>query len=209
MSSAIIGDNVKIVDKCSFYECTSLTSLTIGNSVTDIYGSAFYGCSNLSSLTIPNSVESIGGYAFYQCSRLSSVILGNKVSSIGIYAFSECGDLLNFYCYPLKVPLAYLDFFYNPPRHIFDVSYIDLATLHVPESSLELYKNESPWSEFGKIVALTDEDPNPTGLQSLYIENNPYATARYTVDGRRISQPQRGLNIIRMSDGTTKKVLVK
>ena len=33
--------------------------------------------------------------------------------------------------------------------------------------------------------------------------------SRYTIDGRAIKNPQKGLNIIRMSDGTTKKVLVK
>lgn len=34
-------------------------------------------------------------------------------------------------------------------------------------------------------------------------------TSRYTIDGRAIKNPQKGLNIIRMSDGTTKKVIVK
>ncbi len=33
--------------------------------------------------------------------------------------------------------------------------------------------------------------------------------ARYTTDGKKVSQPQRGVNIIRYSDGTAKKVLVK
>lgn len=34
-------------------------------------------------------------------------------------------------------------------------------------------------------------------------------TARYTLDGRRIDAPQRGLNIVKMSDGTIRKVMVK
>lgn len=33
--------------------------------------------------------------------------------------------------------------------------------------------------------------------------------ARYTIDGRLLTAPERGVNIIRMSDGTVKKVLVK
>lgn len=33
--------------------------------------------------------------------------------------------------------------------------------------------------------------------------------ARYTIDGKRISAPQKGINIIRMSDGSTRKVVVK
>lgn len=34
-------------------------------------------------------------------------------------------------------------------------------------------------------------------------------TARYTLDGRRLTAPQRGLNLVRMSDGTTRKIFVK
>lgn len=33
--------------------------------------------------------------------------------------------------------------------------------------------------------------------------------ARYTMDGRHLSKPQPGVNIVRMTDGTTKKVIVK
>lgn len=33
--------------------------------------------------------------------------------------------------------------------------------------------------------------------------------ARYTLDGKRIQAPQKGINIIRMSDGSTRKVVVK
>ena len=36
-----------------------------------------------------------------------------------------------------------------------------------------------------------------------------HEVARYTIDGKRISAPQKGINIIRMSDGSTRKVVVK
>lgn len=36
-----------------------------------------------------------------------------------------------------------------------------------------------------------------------------YEVARFTADGKRISAPQKGINIVRMSDGTTRKVVVK
>ncbi len=35
------------------------------------------------------------------------------------------------------------------------------------------------------------------------------ATTHYTLDGKRLATPQRGLNIVRMSDGTVRKVMVK
>ena len=46
---------------------------------------------------------------------------------------------------------------------------------------------------------------------AIHHENMEEATitSRYTMDGRAIKNPQKGLNIIRMSDGTIRKVLVK
>lgn len=38
---------------------------------------------------------------------------------------------------------------------------------------------------------------------------NASEAARYTLDGRQISAPQHGINIVKMSDGTVKKVMVK
>ena len=38
---------------------------------------------------------------------------------------------------------------------------------------------------------------------------NVVEVARYTLDGQRIDTPTRGVNIIRMSDGTTRKEVVK
>lgn len=50
---------------------------------------------------------------------------------------------------------------------------------------------------------------NPTGIEN--VNNNTEATvvARYTSDGVQVSAPVKGLNIVKMSDGTTRKVLVK
>ena len=39
-------------------------------------------------------------------------------------------------------------------------------------------------------------------------KDNAHEVARYTLDGRRISTPQPGINIVRYSDGTARKVLV-
>lgn len=50
-------------------------------------------------------------------------------------------------------------------------------------------------------------DTNSTGICTPTTSKK--AVAYYTVDGRNTSRPQRGLNIVRMSDGTTKKVIRK
>ena len=63
----------------------------------------------------------------------------------------------------------------------------------------------------GSIVNATQvaiQDYNPSAIHTV---NTSHASenARYTIDGRQISAPQRGLNIVRMNDGSIRKVVVK
>lgn len=48
-----------------------------------------------------------------------------------------------------------------------------------------------------------------TAISSTAAATNLHEVARYTVDGRRINQPQKGLNIVKFSDGSVKKVVVE
>ena len=108
--------------------------------------------------------------------------------------------MADIYCYAEQVP--------ETASNAFNISNYTEATLHVPANAVEAYKSAELWKNFGNIVALTDEDPKPTGIKSV---NNDIKTAEcyYTIDGKLLSAPQRGLNIIKMSDGTTRKVVVK
>ena len=48
----------------------------------------------------------------------------------------------------------------------------------------------------------------PSAISTIN-SDNASETVRYTLDGRQITAPQHGLNIIKMSDGTVRKVIVK
>lgn len=48
-----------------------------------------------------------------------------------------------------------------------------------------------------------------TGITGTQTSADIREIARFTIDGKRISQPQRGVNIVKYSDGTVKKVVVK
>jgi hypothetical protein len=86
---------------------------------------------------------------------------------------------------------------------------IENATLQVPASSIDAYKNTRPWSRFGNIVALTDEELDPSSIVLTNSDSSPYPINYFNLDDKRIPKPQRGLNIIKMSDGTTKKMFIK
>ena len=151
LTSVTIGTSVTSIGEKAFYNCSGLTSVTIGTSVTSISSNAFYGCSGLTSVNIPNSVTYIGGGAFSGCSGLTSVTIPNSVTTIGEGAFSSCKELTDVYCYAENVLSASINAFKN--------SYIEYATLYVPETSVSAYQSTEPWSGFGTIKTLSGDIP--------------------------------------------------
>ena len=72
------------------------------------------------------------------------------VTTIYESAFKNCSELTDVYCFATSVP--------STNSNAFEGSYIDYVTLHVPQDAIEDYRNTAPWSGFGQIVALTDND---------------------------------------------------
>lgn len=166
--------------------------------MTNIGEYAFKECSALISVTVPNSVTNIGGEAFKGCSGLISVTLGNGVRTISDLAFANCPELADVYCHAKNAPNTYNDAFKD--------SYVEYATLHVPSASISSYKAKEPWKNFKSIVALTDSDPKPTGIENVRSQMSDVKGAFFDLNGRRMNgEPtQKGVYI---QNG--KKIIVK
>ena len=120
------------------------------------------------------------------------------VAEISEEAFSNCKGLNNVYCCAEEVPTT--DF------KAFADANIATATLHVPAKAVANYETTYPWSDFGTIVAMSDEEVTAiTSVQSTKTDIKDI----YDLNGRQQSKTQRGVNIIRFNNGTTKKVMVK
>ena len=234
LASVIIPNSVKTIETNAFDGCYGLTTITIGSGIENVKDIkyAFPIGWSLKKIIINNNaliansydldssmysvfkefaeeyilgdnVTCIGDYAFHGCGGMKSIIIPNSVNSIGRYAFLFCRILTNIYCYAEQVP--------EINGHPFEEGYYSVysnATIHVPASSIDAYKNAEIWKNFENIVALTDDDPKPTGIKSVK-SNEITEKFYYSIDGKQITIPQRGLNIIHMKDGTTKKVVVK
>lgn len=133
-----------IVDgKLKAFAPVGLTEYTIPDGVTTIGDNAFFGCKNLTRLTIPNGVETIALQAFYECAGLTEIILPESVTTIEEGAFSGCSGLTDVYCMPATPPTLGSSVF----------SSTSVASIHVPQASIEAYKSASGWSKYaGKIV---------------------------------------------------------
>ena len=146
------GNNIKIMGKNVFAECTSLTNLSLSGNLSTIGEEMFRGCSALSQVTITDNVITIGKQAFLNCLNLASVTIGKGVTEIESGAFRNCIELTDVYCYAEEVPITAID--------AFDGSYIESNNLYVPANSLDLYKAISPWRRFKTISTLEDKQPD-------------------------------------------------
>ena len=182
----------------AFSFCPYVTSIAIPNSVTIIENDAFDNCTSLKFVIIPNDVTTIGDFAFLECRNVTSVSIGSGVKNIGRKAFSGLNNLTDVICMAIAVPETA-----NQTYNAFESSNFN-ATLHVPEASLEAYQTTAPWSEFKNIVPIT-----PSGINAQTATNQTTIVKCYDLTGRRASIPKRGVNILKVSDGTTKKVVVK
>ena len=131
------------------------------------------------------------------------MILGDEVTSIGYYAFSGCSGLT-----------SVISKIVNPPSYInistFDRSVYDNATLWVPAGTIDKYKNTSCWNYFKNI-----KEGEPTGISTVMTTSEkPFDV--YDINGRKVRSQvtsfeglSKGINIVKMSDGSTRKVMVK
>jgi hypothetical protein len=86
------------------------------------------------------------------------------------------------------------------------------TTLYVPKGCGQIYASTYPWSKFRTILETDPENPSgPAGQISVVRSeaDNAEEIARYDISGMRLSTPRRGLNIVRYSDGTVRKEIVK
>ena len=217
LRSIDIPESISIVTlgrRC-FEGCASLSSITIPSSVTEFGAGCFHGCTALTSVTLPTEVIYLESDCFNNCFALSSIVIPSSVTSVGETCFSNCLALTSV-SIPASVTFLGNDCFMNCPSltkviceiptpinksSLFRATPIEEATLYVPEASLASYKTTSPWSDFGAILPISG-----AGIESITV-GEPTIEAIYNLEGKRMNNMSRGLNILRMSDGTTKKVL--
>ena len=181
---------------CAFWGCSGLTSVTIPSSITKIGDNAFSGCSGLTSVTIPSSVTEIGSSAFSDCRGLTSVTVPSSVTKIGDNAFSGCSGLTSVYV-SWKTPLL------NGADKFKDVDK-QSCTLYVPQdTSGEYYLSE--WGDYFDNIVEYDV----TGINKVKSSANVTELSRYSVNGHRLDSPTKGLNIVKYSDGSVRKIAVQ
>ena len=142
------------------------------------------------------SNDVIGSRAFLNCSGLTSLTLPAGITKIGDSAFYGCSGLTSIYVYAEKVPeIGYNGFLGVDAKK---------CTLYVPMGTRDDYR----LSEFGDYFENIVEFES-TGIDKTTTSTDVEEVARYSVNGQRLSAPTKGLNIVKYSDGSVKKVAVR
>ena len=195
LTSLTLPSGVTLIDYSAFEGCIGLTSLDIPSGVTKIGSSAFEGCSGLTSLDIPSGVTEIGESTFSGCSGLTGLDIPSGVTEIGRSAFSGCSGLTSIYVYAGKLPKMGSD--------VFNGCDSKKCIVYVPKGEYDDY-----WlSEFGYFENIVEFAA--TGIDKVTTSTDAKELSRYSVNGQRLSAPAKGLNIVKYSDGSVKKVAVQ
>ena len=232
LTSLNLPASITTIDDYAFDGCSGLTSLNLPASLTTIGGSAFSGCNGLTSLTLSSNITKIGGYAFEKCSGLeevifcinddletyltkghpyidvkcginyyindkeiTSIVIPSSVTSLGDYAFQKCSSLRSIYV-SWPTPISAGDAFYKVDKKN--------CTLYVPQGTETDYFLADVWGDFGNIV-----EYDATGIDKTTTSTDIKEVSRYSVNGQRLVGPTKGLNIVKYSDGSVKKVAVE
>ena len=231
--SITIPFSVTSIGWSAFSVCSGLTSLTIPSSITEIGNDAFENCENLKEcncllesdletylnsshvwtripvegikyfcngqeltrLEIPSGVDKIGNYSFYKGVNLTSITLSSSITSIGWFAFYGCSGLVSVYV-SWKTPLPI-------STSVFTNANTEKCILYVPKGTYDDYWL-SNWGVFENI-----EEYDATGIKQVTTSGDAKEISRYSADGQRLEVPTKGLNIVKYSDGSVKKVVVQ
>ena len=193
-----LSDAITEIPEEAFADCGYLHEIKLPAELKRIGYRAFCGSPYIGSfggLKIPSKVTEIAPEAFYKSFQEIEVLeLPANLKTVGDYAFAACSAKV-IYAY-MSEPFALGDDdFYGLPR--------SECKLYVPKGCAKKYRQAEIWKEFDI------EEMDGTGIEGVTNDSTVTEEARYDANGNMLAAPAKGLNIVRYSDGTVKKVMVE
>lgn len=148
------------------------------------------------SFVIPDGVKTLKKMVCAFSEMLETVVIGSGVENWGEGAFCYCESIKSIYLRSENVVTP-------TSGYHFEEALYDTATLYVPTGTKGLYQGDPYWGQFKNI-----EEFSVTDIESVIDRIDNSAIDRiYTLDGAAQRSVRDGLQILRMNDGKTKKII--
>ena len=178
LTSISLPKTLTTIGMGAFFSCGSLENIALPDAVTSIGDDAFENCKSLKSIVFPMNLESLASNAFVGCNSLTTVTMHKNVKNIGSDAFDNCSQLATVFY--LGTQDEWLS--------------IDIGTPNNELLGANIIFVGDPYDmKFAQV----------TGIDQIMNNGQNNATI-FTLDGKRVNKPQKGINII-----GGKKVVVK
>ena len=225
LSKVVLSEKLKYINSLTFQGCSQLTSISIPAYVTGIRSSAFFKCENLEKLIFEDSEQPLEISQYYsrkEASRLhpTYLYLGREIKDeVYVYEYEYkfmlsdkvetlvFGKLYSSKNHPNPATIKTVISKIEKPYEInyFLNSTYASAILYVPKGTKALYESTDGWRQFFNI----QEGEPTTGIVSTKDDVSKVEVSRYDIKGQRLNAPRKGINIVRYSDGTTEKIVVR
>ncbi|MCR5077752.1 MAG: leucine-rich repeat domain-containing protein [Prevotella sp.] len=196
--AVILSDQITEIPNEAFADCNALNIIKLPANLERIGERAFIGTWRLGTkegLTIPSKVREIGAEAFYK-SLFDAVDIVLPASLTNIYSAFEGSGARVIHCY-MPEPLPLNGFSFGGGGSLSN------CKLYVPKGCANKYRDAEVWRDFDI------EEIEVTGIGSATNDSTATEVARYDANGNLLAAPAKGLNIVRYSDGTVKKIMVE
>ena len=129
---------------------------------------------------------------------VATIILPESVTSIGDRAFN---------CENLSTVISLIENPIEIEQNVFHNNTYKNATLYIPKGTMDRYKSTPNWYDF-----LFIEEGIPSNIEINYrsdfeVDNDNLDLMIYDMNGKRLENTQKGINIIRKKDGNVKKFM--
>lgn len=145
---------------------------------------------------IPEGVKVLNN-ASLESFKAHTLDIPSTIENFGMYQFASCPNL--------KAMIVRL---VDAPESIRmrqnDKGFQKNCTLYVPAESISKYKEEEWWSGFKEIKSIEEYTPVETITADT---KNAAPVAIYDLKGNKVETPSKGINVVRYSDGKSKKVV--
>ena len=147
-------------------------------------------------LVIPDGVKTLSYDACAYSESLETVVIGSGVETWEASVFYACDAIKSIYLRSDKVV--------TPGKMSFEEALFDTATLYVPAGTKGLYEGDPYWCQFKNIV-----EYQLTGIDKTNINDSDSVDSIYDLSGRKSYKASKGVNILRMKSGETRKTLLR